>query len=68
MISVRIVIEKRNVLTIPRRSIRNTNEGASVDVLDGDTIITVPVELGIISGDLVEVTYGLSDGNIVIIT
>ena len=68
MISVGIMIEKKNVLAIPRRSIRYINGETSVDVLDGDTIINIPIELGIVSGDLVEVTSGLSDGDIVIIT
>jgi len=66
-VSVRILIERANALTIPRRSIRTFAGETSVDLLDGDYIINVPVELGIASGNLVEVISGLSEGDIVIV-
>jgi len=66
-VSVRILIERVNVLTVPRRSIRTFAGETSVDLLDGDYIINVPVELGIASGNLVEVISGLSEGDTVIV-
>jgi len=66
-VSVRIHIERLNVLAVPRRSIRTYAGETSVDILDGDYIINVPVELGIASGNLVEVISGLSEGDIVFV-
>jgi len=66
-VSIGITIERRNALAIPRRSVRSIGGNTSVDVLDGDFIINVPVELGVRSGDLVEIKSGLSEDDIVII-
>jgi len=66
-VSVQILVERANALAVPRRSIRTIAGNTSVDVLDGDFIVSVPVELGIISGGLVEVLSGLSEGDIVIV-
>jgi len=66
-VSAQILIERPNVLAVPRRSIRTVAGGTSVDVLEGDSIVNVPVELGILSGNLVEVISGLSEGDIVIV-
>jgi len=66
-VSVRILIDRTNVLAVPRRSIRTFAGETSVDLLDGEYITNVPVELGIASGNLVEVISGLSEGDIVIV-
>jgi len=66
-VSTKILLERANTLAIPRRSIRTFAGDTSVDVLDGDLIVNVPVELGIVDGGLVEVISGLSEGDVVII-
>jgi len=66
-VSAKILIERANTLAIPRRSIRTFAGDTSVDVLDGDLIVNVPVELGIVDGGLVEVISGLSEGDVVIV-
>jgi len=66
-VSALIIIEKANVLVVPRRSIRSFGGVTTIDVMDGDEIISVPVQIGIISGDLVEVISGLSEGDVVVV-
>jgi len=66
-VSVHILIEKANALTIPRRCIRVIAGDTYVDIFDGDLVISVPVELGIVSGGIVEVISGLSEGDTVIV-
>jgi len=61
-VSAEISIEKTGVLVVPRRSVRNFGGLTFVEVLvNEDEIVSVPVETGIISGDLVEVISGLSE-------
>lgn len=62
-----IRIEKENALAVPRRSIRTITGSTYVDVLEGDSIINIEVELGIVSGGLVEIVSGLSEGDIVVV-
>ena len=65
-IPVVITVAKTNVLAIPKRCISNNYGFTAVNVLRGDQYETVPVSIGIVSGNLIEITTGLSEGDIVL--
>ena len=65
-VSANITVEKADVLAIPRRCIRNIDGMTTVDILRGEQLDTVPVTIGIVSGNLIEITSGLIEGDIVL--
>jgi len=66
-VSAGITIEKTDALAVPRRSIRSIGGVATVEILEGDLVVSVPVQTGIVSGDLVEIISGLSEGDTIIV-
>ncbi len=61
--------EKKDVLLIPLSALKTTATGQSVTVLREDgKMETVPVSVGITSGDKVEITEGLAEGDKLIIS
>jgi multidrug efflux pump subunit AcrA (membrane-fusion protein) len=65
-VSTSITVEKADVLAVPRRCIGNTNGDTTVAVLRGDQYETVPVTIGIVSGNLIEIKEGLIAGETVL--
>lgn len=53
-------------LAVPRSAIQYGPQGATLQVIEGDRVVTRPVVLGLEDGELVEVRSGISEGDPVI--
>ncbi len=61
--------QKKDVLLVPLSALKTTTGGQSVTVLrDNGKTETVPVVVGITSGDKVEITQGLTEGDKLVIS
>jgi len=61
--------QKKDVLLVPLSALKTTTGGQSVTVLrDNGKTETVPVAVGITSGDKVEITQGLTEGDKLVIS
>jgi len=65
-IPIEVIVEKTGVLAIPRRCVKNVDGITFVEALHGEEYISTPVTVGIISGNLIEIESGLSEGDIVL--
>ncbi len=67
--SVTIHLEElQDVLTIPSKAVKKENGQAFVMIKDGEKIIKRQITTGREAGDLVEVTSGLSQGDLVLVS
>lgn len=62
-----VVGNKDNVLYVPVEAVVETDSGAMVTILDGNTQVERKVGVGLIGNDYYEVTSGLKDGEIIVI-
>lgn len=58
---------KTGVVAIPVVAVSVVSDQQTVEVLRGNAVVTVPVQLGDEAGSLVEVTTGLSVGDVVVV-
>ncbi len=66
-VEVRIAIgQKEDVIVIPRKAILYKQNKTYVFVLDQDKVIQREISLGLLEEDLVEVTSGLNEGEIIV--
>ena len=66
-VTATISIDKTGILAIPKNCVKNTNGVTTVDVVTGGDSTNVPVKLGIMSGQYVEVLSGLNEGDTILI-
>jgi HlyD family secretion protein len=63
-----VITERENVLIVPLRAVHIENGNASVDVMGANRQVDrVAVELGMITETEVEITSGLSEGEVVVV-
>lgn len=58
---------KRGVLSVPRTALFNHGGKPSVMILQGATTRTVPVDLGLVTADEVEILGGIREGDLVVV-
>ena len=61
-----VVLQRSNALTVPRNAIVDLEGTRGVFVADGKTARFKPIKSGIVDGEAVEITEGLTDGNTVV--
>ena len=62
-----VTASQENVLIVPLRAIHTEGERAYVDRLAGDQVERVAVELGMMTETEIEITGGLSEGDVVVV-
>jgi HlyD family secretion protein len=60
--------QKTDALVVPKTALRSTSGKTYVEVMDGVNKKITNVQVGITSGDTVEITSGLSEGQVVTLT
>ena len=63
-----IVAERDNVLTVPNRAIRTVGKQKTVTVLFEGQQIQTPVQAGLSGDSATEITSGLKEGDVVVLT
>ena len=61
-----VVLQRSNALTVPRNAIVDLEGTRGVFVADGKTARFKPIKSGIVDGEAVEITEGLTDGTTVV--
>ncbi|MDZ7586868.1 MAG: efflux RND transporter periplasmic adaptor subunit [Patescibacteria group bacterium] len=62
------VAEKQNVIAIPLASVLEEEENTTVQIVKDNTLINQTINLGMDANDLVEVTSGLSENQIIVVS
>lgn len=64
---VKVVVEEvQEALVVPRTALSQTPSGWQATVIADDQPVAKPVEIGLVTDDLVQIRSGLSEGNLVV--
>jgi len=61
------VVHKDDVLLVPRKAVHSAGQTRYVQYLNGSSRKVANIQIGITSGDLIEVVSGLTEGQIVVV-
>ena len=60
--------ERQNVLTVPNKALKTVNKQKVVTLLRNGQQVQVPVQVGMASDTVTEITGGLNEGDVVVLT